>query len=144
MLEKNYDFVCRWSGGDNAGHTIYIGDKKYSTHLIPSGVFHGIKSIVGPGCVININSFFKEVGYLKENGFDISLIKISPKAHVIIDEHIEEDKKKYEKKLGTTARGIAPCYRDKYARIGTRVSDCRDIFEEYIWDERLEGKILCE
>jgi len=141
---EGYDYVCRWSGGDNAGHTIYINDKKYSTHLIPSGVFHGIKSVIGPGCVINIKSFFKEVEYLKENGFDTSLIKISPKAHVIIDEHIEEDKEKYKEKLGTTARGIAPCYRDKYARIGTLVSDCQNTFEGYIWDERLAGKILCE
>jgi len=92
-----YDFVCRWSGGNNAGHTVYVGNKRYSTHLIPSGIFYGIKSVIGPGCVVNYDSFMKEVSYLKENGFDISLIKISPRAHVVSEEHIEEDKQKYSK-----------------------------------------------
>ena len=142
--KKEYDFVCRWCGGDNAGHTIYVDNKKYSTHLIPSGVFHGIKSIIGPGCVINVKSFFKEINYLKENGFDVNLIKISPKAHIITDEHIEEDINKYKSTFGTTGRGIGPCYRDKYARIGRQVHQYKEVFNEYIWDEKLNGKILCE
>lgn len=139
-----YDYVCRWSGGNNAGHTIYVDGIKYSTHLIPSGVFYGIKSIIGPGCVVNIRSFFDELRYLNDNGFDTSLIKISPKAHIITDDHIIEDKKKYANSIGTTAKGIGPCYRDKYARVGSRVSDYEQVLEGYIWDERLEGKILCE
>lgn len=139
----NYDYVCRWAGGNNAGHTIYIDGKKYKTHLIPSGVFYGIKSIIGPDCVVNIESFFKEITYLKENGFNTNLIKISPKAHIITNKHINEDKDKYEK-LGTTSKGIAPCYRDKYARIGKRVIDFKDILGEYIWNEELSGNILCE
>ena len=143
-LAREYDYVCRWNGGDNAGHTIYVNDKKYSTHLIPSGVFHGIKSIIGPGCVINIKSFFKEINYLQENGFNTDLIKISPKAHIISDEHICEDETKYKKDLGTTARGIGPCYSDKYARIGEIVSNFKNELGQYLWDEVLEGKILCE
>jgi adenylosuccinate synthase len=141
---KNYDFVCRWSGGNNAGHTIYVNHIKYKTHLIPSGIFYGIKSIIGPDCVINIKSFFEEIKYLEENGFDTNLIKVSRNAHIIEDTHIEEDKTKLKNKLGTTARGIAPCYRDKYARIGKRVVDYKDIFSNYIWDDNLYGNILCE
>ena len=82
-------------------------------------------------------------GLLKKHGFNTNLIKISPLAHVITEEHIEEDIKKY-KKLGTTARGIAPCYRDKYARTGKRVKDMLHEFEGHIWDGKLEGNVLCE
>jgi adenylosuccinate synthase len=144
QLSKDYDFVCRWAGGNNAGHTIYVDGKKYSTHLIPSGVFYGKKSIIGPGCVVNIEAFHKEIEYLSENGFDTSLIKISPKAHVVMDKHIEEDKKKYASTIGTTAKGIGPCYSDKYARIGKQVIDYIVEFKDYIWDEKLYGKVLCE
>jgi adenylosuccinate synthase len=143
---NKYNFICRWAGGNNAGHTIFFKGTKYKTHLIPTGVFYGIKSIIGPDCVINRESFFKEINYLKKNGFDTTLIKISPKAHIILDKHIEEDKIKYYKQQGTTAKGIAPCYRDKYARIGIRVGDddFKDDFKDYIWDEKLYGNILCE
>ena len=73
-----YDFVCRWSGGNNAGHTVYVNNRQYSTHLIPSGIFYGVKSIIGPGCVIHLKSFMQEVNYLQENGFDTTLIMVSP------------------------------------------------------------------
>ena len=139
---NQYDFVCRWAGGSNAGHTVYIKGVKYKTHLIPCGIFYNIKSIIGPECVVNINSFSKEIEYLQKNGFNTDLIKISPNAHLITDSHIEEDKEKY-KHQGTTSQGIAPCYRDKYGRIGKRVKDVK-FFEKYIWDEELYGKILCE
>lgn len=141
---REYDFVCRWSGGSNAGHTVYVDNKRYSTHLIPSGIFYGIQSIIGPGCVINYESFMEEVSYLKGNGFDTSLIKISPRAHVVSREHIEEDKHKYSKTLGTTGNGIGPCYRDKHLRVGKRVMDCSETFSEFLWDEHLYGAILCE
>ena len=142
--ENGYDFVCRWAGGNNAGHTIYVDGNKYSTHLIPSGVFHGIKSVIGPGCVINLDSFYQEIEYLKSKGFDTNLIKVSPKAHVVSNEHIEEDKKKYASKIGTTAKGIGPCYKDKYARTGKQVIDYSIDLQDYIWDEKLYGKVLCE
>ena len=61
---QKYDFVCRWAGGDNAGHTIYIGSKKYETHLIPSGIFYNINSIIGPDCVVNVEGFLNEINYL--------------------------------------------------------------------------------
>jgi len=130
-------------GGNNAGHTIYVDGIKYKTHLIPSGIFYGIKSIIGPNCVINVKAFYNEIQYLKNNGFDVNLIKVSPKAHIVKDEHINEDKLKY-KSYGTTSKGIAPCYRDKYARKGLRVTDIKEQFNNYIWDEKLYGNILCE
>ena len=139
----NYDFVCRWSGGNNAGHTIYKDGIKYKTHLIPSGIFYDIPSIIGPDCVVNKKSFFQEVNYLKENGFNTNLIFISPNAHVVTEEHISEDKKKLLNIQGTTGKGIAPCYKDKYARKGILVKNIPE-FNNYLWDEKLYGNILCE
>ena len=72
----NYNFVCRWAGGSNAGHTIYKNGVKYKTHLIPSGIFYDIVSIIGPDCVVNKDLFFKEIDYLKQNGFNTKLIFI--------------------------------------------------------------------
>jgi adenylosuccinate synthase len=138
-----YDFVCRWSGGNNAGHTIYKDGVKYKTHLIPSGIFYGIPSIIGPDCVVNQDAFLQEIKYLKENGFNTKLIFISPNAHVITEEHILEDKAKLFKTQGTTAKGIAPCYKDKYAREGLRIKDVPE-FKAYLWDEKLYGNVLCE
>ena len=140
---NNYDFICRWSGGDNAGHTIYIDNNKYETHLIPCGVFYNIKSIIGPDCVVNIDGFFKEINYIKEKGFNDKLIKISPYAHIVTDKHIEQDISLLSNKQGTTKRGIAPCYSDKYRRIGKQVKDI-EVLKPYIWDENLYGNILCE
>ena len=137
-----YDMICRWGGGNNAGHTIYIDGKRYKTHLIPGGIFYNIPSIIGPDCVVSQKGFIEEITYLKEAGFNTDCIKISPKAHVITDTHIEEDIKLYRKQ-GSTAKGIAPCYRDKYARFGTLVKDV-DFFKPYLWDEKLYGTVLCE
>ena len=140
---NRYDFVCRWAGGDNAGHTIYMNKKKYETHLIPSGIFYNIQSIIGPDCVVNVDGFLKETNYLQENGFNIDLIKISPKAHIVTDEHIMEDMNKLNKPQGTTGRGIAPCYSDKYKRIGKQAKDI-DILQSFLWNEKLYGNVLCE
>ena len=140
---KNYDYVCRWAGGNNAGHTICIGESKYKTHLIPSGVFFGIKSIIGPDCVVNVEAFFEELKYLRENGVNTELIKISPKANIVTSEHIKEDREKFANTLGTTSRGIAQCYRDKYARIGVLAKNIHSL-KNYLWNEKLEGNILCE
>lgn len=144
-LSKNndYDFVCRWAGGNNAGHTVYLNGNKYKTHLIPCGVFHGVKSVIGPSCVLNVKSFLEEVNYLKENGFDTSLIFVSPNTHIVTEEHINKDREKYHGKLGTTAKGIAPCYADKMARIGIRAKEIEEL-ESFMWDENLYGNILCE
>ena len=140
--DKSYDYVCRWAGGNNAGHTVFLKGNKYKTHLIPSGVFHGIKSIIGPQCVVHPESLQKELDYLKDNGFDTSLVKVSPRAHIVTNKHISADKRKLAKKLGTTSKGIAPCYSDKMARTGQLAKDV--LPEELIWDEQLSGRILCE
>lgn len=138
----NYNMVCRWSGGSNAGHTIYYKGQKYATHIVPCGIFYGIESIIGPACVVNKKSLFKEIKYLKEQGFDTSLIKVSPKAHMVLDSHIEEDKKSLSKKLGTTSSGIAPAYSAKMARSNQQAKDL--LPAEMLWNEILEGNILCE
>ena len=111
-------------------------------HIFSHTIFFNIPSIIGPDCVVNQNGFIEEINYLKECGFNTDCIKISPKAHVITDTHIEEDIKFYRKQ-GSTAKGIAPCYRDKYARFGTLVKDV-EFFKPYLWDEKLYGTILCE
>jgi len=141
-IAKDYDAVCRWNGGPNAGHTVYLNDKKYKTHIIPCGVFQNKLSIIGPNCVINIDKFFDEIEYLKKEGFDTSLIKVSPKAHIITERHIQYDLKFLKPKLGTTGQGIAPAYADKMLRVGKLAGSYLD--KKYLWDGELSGKILCE
>tara|TARA_E500000331_G_scaffold186428_1_gene179415 strand:+ start:521 stop:1573 length:1053 start_codon:yes stop_codon:yes gene_type:complete len=147
LIQYNkYDWICRWSGGNNAGHTIYVNGIKYATHIIPAGVFYGIPCYIGPDCYINFNAFTEEIEYLKTNGFDVSKIYISGKAHVITDEHIDDDNKNYKKQQGSTGSGIAPCAKDKFARKGVQVKDCKN-FPYNIWNETvspLYGDILCE
>ena len=126
----NYNYVCRWADGNNVGHTIYINDTKYKTHLIPSGMFYNIKSIIGPDCVVNIDAFFEEINYLNKHGFNTELIKISPKAHIIYDKHIEIDKDQLLNQQGTTSKGIAPCYSDKYLRTTDLIISKMDIIKE--------------
>lgn len=141
-LAPDYDYICRWNGGPNAGHTVYLNDKKYKTHIIPCGIFHNKKCIIGPNCVINIDKFFDEIDYLNKEGFDTSLIKVSPKAHIITEKHIQYDLKFLKPKLGTTGQGIAPCYSDKALRLGKLAGNYLD--KKYLWDGELNGKILCE
>lgn len=138
-----YNFVCRYNGGSNAGHTIYHNGKKFATHIVPSGVFYGIKSVIGPGCVVNLDAFYKEVSELEKGGVDVSLIKVHPRAHIVTNEHITEDKAKLAGKLGTTGQGIAPAYRDKYARVGILAKDS-SIDKSFLLEEDLVGNILCE
>ena len=139
---QKYNYVCRWGGGDNAGHTVYVNNIKYVTHLIPCGIFYNIPSIIGPGCVVNIDSFNKEIEYLKKNNFNTDLVKISPKAHIITNKHLEKDKKNFKNNC-STSKGISPCYTDKYSRTGIQAIDIYSL-RNYIWDETLEGNILCE
>ena len=141
-MQNQYDFVCRWAGGNNAGHTVSFNDSKYKTNLVPSGVFHKIPSIIGPACVLHPESFYQELEYLKSNGFDTSVIKVSPKTHIITEEHIKYDKEFLASKLGTTSKGIAPAYSDKFLRKGIQAKDV--LPKELIWDEKLCGKVLCE
>jgi adenylosuccinate synthase len=137
-----YDFVIRWAGGNNAGHTVYVDGAKYKTHLVPSGIFYEINSIVGPNCVLHKDSFYKELDYLSDNGFDTGLVKVAPNCHIVQDSHIEFDKVNLAGRLGTTSRGIAPCYAEKAARVGVLA---KDVLPDYmIWNGDIYGNILCE
>ena len=137
-----YNFVARWAGGNNAGHTVWVDGEKFKTHLVPSGVFYGVKSIIGPSCVLHPESFKAELDYLSDNGFDASLVKVSPNCHIVTDEHIQFDREKLAGKLGTTGRGIAPSYSAKFARTGVLAKDV--LPQSMIWDENLFGTVLCE
>jgi len=141
-ISKNYDIVCRWNGGPNAGHTVYINNKKYKTHIVPCGIFQNKLSIIGPNCVLNLDKFYNEIDYLENEGFDTSLIRVSPKTHIITDDHIKYDLQILKQKLGTTGQGIAPAYSDKMLRIGKLAKDYID--KKYLWDGELYGNILCE
>jgi adenylosuccinate synthase len=121
----DYDYVFRFNGGGNAGHTIYLNDQKIVTHLVPCGILHGIPSVIGNGCVINTQKLFEEIEYLKGFGFDTSLLKIARNAHIITQEHIDEDSK--DTKIGTTRTGNGPCYRDKVSRTGIRAKDVPEL-----------------
>jgi adenylosuccinate synthase len=133
LLEKNkYTHVVRFNGGSNAGHTIYHEGKKLVTHLIPSGVFYGVKSLIGPGCVVDVHKFFQELKYLEENGINTKgLVFIAKNAHLVQEIHTDEDST--DTSIGTTRTGNGPCYRDKYARKGLRAEEY-DALEPYLID----------
>ena len=145
-----YTHVVRYNGGCNAGHTIYHEGEKFVTHHIPSGVFFGIKSIIGPGCVVNPEQFFKEYNELKDAGLDIEgKIFIAENAHIITHDHLNEDGK--DTAIGTTKRGNGPAYRDKYARKGLRAKDIREfrpflinLYEEFFENKTIDPKVLFE
>ena len=123
-LLKNGDYThcIRFNGGCNAGHTIYHEGVKFVTHHIPAGVFFGVRSIIGNGCVVNIDQFNREIQMLHEGGVNTDgLIFIANNAHIITDAHLEEDGK--DTTIGTTKRGNGPAYRDKYDRQGTLASE---------------------
>lgn len=137
----NYDWVCRWNGGSNAGHTIYVNGEKFHTHIIPSGVLFGVKSFIGPDCYLNIDDFRSELNYLKHHGFDTSLIKVSPMTHIISQEQKAEDANNPR----STGKGIGPCARDKYARSGHRFAEmCPEDLRCHLFTGQLSGDLLCE
>jgi len=120
--ENKYTHVIRYNGGCNAGHTIYHNGKKFVTHHIPCGVFFGIKSIIGPGCVVHVDTFLKEIKELEKEGIPArKLVHVASNAHLITDFHRVEDGK--DETIGTTKRGNGPAYRDKYGRKGVRAMD---------------------
>ncbi|OAB47470.1 adenylosuccinate synthase [Paenibacillus antarcticus] len=134
FLAESADVVARYQGGNNAGHTILIDDKKYKLSLIPSGVFYEDKiCVIGNGMVINPAALIEEITYIHDNGFTTNNLVISDRAHVIMPYHmvldaLEEDRKG-DNKIGTTRKGIGPCYMDKAARNGIRISDLMDAEE---------------
>ena len=148
---EGYTHVVRYNGGCNAGHTIYHEGEKFVTHHIPCGVFFGIKSIIGPGCVLNVDQFFKEIEELESKGVPARrLVSIATNVHIITDFHLAQDGKDSE--IGTTKRGNGPAYRDKYGRKGVRAAEVPELFpflidmylEIHENDEFEEVKILFE
>lgn len=127
-LSTTADVSVRCSGGNNAGHTIKVGDKKFAFHLIPSGILNSnTKAIIGNGVVVDPKVLIEEINTLHEAGYSTNNLFISNKAHVIMPYHIVLDKlleeNRGEDKIGTTARGIGPAYCDKYERSGIRFED---------------------
>jgi adenylosuccinate synthase len=144
-----YTHVLRYNGGGNAGHTIYHEGKKFVTHQIPVGVFFGIKSIIGPGCVLNVRKFLEELEQIKSGGIVVdNKVFIAKNTHIVTEEHLNEDSN--ESKIGTTRTGIGPAYRDKHARTGIRAESIPelqpyliDIYQEFHHNQNTVN-VLCE
>ncbi|MBF0215603.1 MAG: adenylosuccinate synthase [Candidatus Omnitrophica bacterium] len=143
ILTEDVDFVVRYQGGNNAGHTVVIGDDKYVLHLIPSGILHeGKQCVIGNGVVVDPLALLEEISFLKEKGIDAGKrLKVSDRAHVIFPYHRKLDELREVRKkgrIGTTKRGIGPCYADKVSRVGIRMAD---LFDEAYFRERLKLNI---
>lgn len=141
FLAEKADIVARYQGGNNAGHTVVVGDQEFKLHLIPSGILYPEKTcIIGNGVVIDPAVLLKELEYLVNRGVCVDNLRISERAHIImpyhkkLDEVIEESKG--ASKIGTTKRGIGPAYMDKAARMGIRFIDMLDKEEFSILLER--------
>ncbi|WP_296305021.1 adenylosuccinate synthase [uncultured Desulfovibrio sp.] len=151
MLSAESGLIVRFQGGNNAGHTIKVDGRETILHLIPSGILHeGKACLIGNGVVLDPEVFLKEVDALAAQGVDVSPARlgISPKAHLILPYHKVIDQareaKRAGKKIGTTGRGIGPCYEDKVARIGVRAGDLAqpDLLREKVRFALLEKNVL--
>ncbi|HCC32374.1 MAG TPA: adenylosuccinate synthase [Clostridiales bacterium] len=135
-LSARADMVVRYQGGNNAGHTVVVGDQEYRMRLIPSGIFHRKACVIGNGVVLDPAVLVQELDYLTERGVSTEHLRVSGAAHLILPYHIRLDELEEDRRgalrLGTTRRGIGPAYADKSARIGIRVSEYLDgsIFAE--------------
>ena len=149
-LAEEAQVVVRYQGGNNAGHTVEVGDRQYKLHLIPSGILYDDKvNVIGNGVVVDPKALFEEIDYLENEGVKITPEKliISDRAHLIMPYHKVLDKVKEKARgkndIGTTGKGIGPCYTDKFERCGIRVCDLmhEDIFEAKL-RENVETKNL--
>jgi adenylosuccinate synthase len=133
LLSEHADYVVRFQGGNNAGHTMVVNGKEIISHLIPSGIIQQKKCFIGNGVVVDPFVLLDEIDYLIANNIDVSpeMLKVSNRAHIIMPYHQEIDKAREEKKgknkIGTTGRGIGPCYEDKATRRGIRFCDLLDL-----------------
>jgi len=142
-LGSQVDYVVKFNGGNNAGHTVVIGDQKFALHLLPSGILTpGCTPVIGNGVVVDIDVLFEEIEGLEARGVDTSGLKLSANAHVIADYNRTIDKVTERflgsRRIGTTGRGIGPTYADKMNRIGIRV---QDLFDEKILTAKVEGAL---
>jgi len=147
LLGEHVDYVVKFNGGNNAGHTVVIptpeGPQKYALHLLPSGILTpGVTPVIGNGVVIDPEVLFHELDDLVERGVDISRLVVSANAHLIAPYNRTIDKvvERFlgSRKIGTTGRGIGPTYADKMNRIGIRV---QDLFDEHILRQKVEGAL---
>ena len=143
LLGHRVDYVVRYQGGNNAGHTVVIGDQKYALHLLPSGILsQNVVPVIGNGVVIDPAVLFEEIKGLNERGINTSKLKISTNAHLITPYHRTIDKVSErflgKSKIGTTGRGIGPAYADKINRIGIRV---QDLFDQSILKQKIEAAL---
>ena len=142
-LALESDVVVRYQGGPNAGHTVVVNDEVFQLHLLPSGILYPEKlSVIGNGVVVDPEVLVKEIQGLQSRGRDISGLRISARAHLIMPYHrvldALQEESKGEGKIGTTLKGVGPAYMDKSARVGIRVAD---LLEPDVFIQRLEANL---
>jgi adenylosuccinate synthase len=143
QLGSRVDYVVKYNGGNNAGHTVVIDGEKYALHLLPSGILSpGVVPVIGNGVVVDPAVLFAELDALDVRGVDTSGLVVSSAAHVIAPYHQTIDKvtERFlgKRRIGTTGRGIGPAYADKINRVGVRV---QDLFDEHILAQKVEGAL---
>ncbi|HUQ59852.1 adenylosuccinate synthase [Lentzea sp.] len=144
ILGERVQWIVRYQGGNNAGHTVVLPDgQKFALHLIPSGILTpGVKNVIGNGVVVDPGVLLEELAGLEEKGVDTGGLLISSDAHLIMPYHVAIDKvtERYlgKAKIGTTGRGIGPAYQDKLARVGVRV---QDLLDEKILRQKVEAAL---
>src|SRR5690625_548141 len=143
QLGSRVDYVVKFNGGNNAGHTVVVGDEKYALHLLPSGILSpGCVPVIGNGVVVDLEVLFEELEALATRGVDVSKLLVSSSAHVIPSYNRTLDKltERFlgKRQIGTTGRCIVPSFADKMSRVGIRVAD---LFDEQILREKVEGAL---
>jgi adenylosuccinate synthase len=143
LLGEQVDYVVKFNGGNNAGHTIVVGDEKYALHLLPSGILTpGVVPVIGNGVVVDLGVLFGEIDAIEARGISCERLVVSANAHVITPYHVVMDKtgERFlgKSKIGTTGRGIGPAYADKMSRLGVRI---QDLFDEKILRQKVEGAL---
>ena len=143
LLGSGVDYVVKFNGGNNAGHTVVVGSEKYALHLLPSGILtKNVTPVIANGVVVDIEVLFEELDALAARGVDVSRLLVSANAHVITQYHRTLDRvtERFlgKRQIGTTGRGIGPTYADKINRVGIRV---QDIFDENILRQKVEGAL---
>ncbi|MFD1506283.1 adenylosuccinate synthase [Georgenia yuyongxinii] len=143
QLGSRVDYVVKFNGGNNAGHTVVVGEEKYALHLLPSGILTpGCTPVIGNGVVVDLEVLFQEIDGLNARGVDTSKLLVSASAHIIPPYNRTLDKvtERFlgKRQIGTTGRGIGPTYADKMARVGIRV---QDLFDASILRQKVEGAL---